>query len=109
MELGSITPSDDELTIRLQEVGISDPSIDYPPSDKQAKRHIYEGALSVLNSVANDAKLMHNYREEDQTISGFQQNIRNRITQLDNMIRKMDVQDYTEEDSGNSGMFMLFK
>lgn len=108
LELGTILPSDDELSIRLAEVGLTG-TADYTPTSKLNKRQIYETTLSVLNATANDTKLMNNYREEDQSITGFQQNIRNRITQLENTIRQMDVTDTTIPDNGNENMFMLFR
>lgn len=110
MELGSVLPSDDELTIRLQEAGIPDATAAYDPQSNANKKQIYEATLSVLSSVANDVKLLRNYREEDQSISGFAQNIQNRIMQLENQIRKMSDYDSDDtDDTANANFFMLFR
>lgn len=106
LELQNITLTDDEITIRLQESGISDPSTDYNPSFNTDKKAIYTTVLSILESIANDPQQMRTIREEDQSISDVSANLQNRIDQLNRKIRMMDSSD---DENNDSSFFSLFR
>lgn len=103
METSGIILSDDEIQIYLSEAGLTDASINYDASDPSVKKKIYQAALAILNSIANDPAAMKNYKlDNDLTISQFAENIQARIDQLERQIRQMPTQ------RTDSNMFMLF-
>ena len=106
MEIKGITLTTDEIAVYLQENGL-DPNTQYDASNKATTRMIYETALSILESIANQPQLMKNYTSDDQTVSQFHENLTARIDQLEDKIRKMKI----EEDKAanqNGSFFMLF-
>ncbi|AKG35250.1 hypothetical protein [Paenibacillus durus] len=105
LETQGITHSPDELSIYLEEEGITDPESEYSPSSSTEKRKIYAAALSILNGVANNPTLMKSYKSDDITVSDFADSIQNRIDQLERKIRMMAVNDT----QASSSTFMLFK
>ncbi|MED4567957.1 hypothetical protein P9302_00435 [Brevibacillus agri] len=106
MEIKGITLTPDEIAVYLQENGLN-VNDTYNATDKAQTRKIYETALSILESIANQPALMKNYSQDDQTVSQFHENLMARIDQLDNKINKLK----REEDKAanqNGSFFMLF-
>jgi hypothetical protein len=103
IEIQSIELPQEQLKIYLEENGITDPFKPYNPQSNNDKRAIYKTALSVLESIANDPKLMKNYKQEDMSISGFAESLQARIDQLEKKIRNMPL-----DESADSSFFMLF-
>lgn len=92
----------EKLTVYLQENGLQ-PEEEYNPASNNAKRKIYETALSSLNALANNPTLLKDYKQDDISISSFSKNLQNRIEQLQNQIRIMPV-----DDNEASNYFNLF-
>jgi len=103
MEIQTIDLPQEQLKIYLEENGITDAFKPYNPSSNTDKRAIYKTALSVLESIANDPKLMKDYKQEDISISGFSDSLQARIDQLEKKIRTMPL-----DESSDSSFFMLF-
>ncbi|WP_346234432.1 hypothetical protein MKY04_11940 [Lysinibacillus telephonicus] len=78
---------------------------EYNPNSNKSKRAIYQTALAILESVANNPELMKDYKQDDMTISAFHENLMARIDQLERKIRTMPISD----DSNDSNFFMLFQ
>lgn len=106
MEIKGITLTPDEINVYLAENGLN-PNDTYNPTDKAQTRMIYETALSILESIANQPQLMKNYTSDDQTVSQFHENLMARIDQLENKIRKMKIEESKAANS-NGSFFMLF-
>jgi hypothetical protein len=102
METKGIDLSQNELIIYLQENGLS-PHEDYNATSADSKKAIYQTALSVLESVANNPSLMKNIRLDDMTVSEFHENLLSRIDQLTRKIRQMK-----SDNQSNSDFFMLY-
>jgi len=103
MEIGINIPAE-ELSVYLAEEGLN-ATDEYIPHSPSNKRKIYQAALSILNSVANNPQNMKAYKHDDLTITDFAKSIQNRIEQLERKIRMMSA---TDEQEGNSSVFMLF-
>jgi hypothetical protein len=106
MEIKSIALTPDEISVYLAENGLN-PTDTYNSSDKAHTRMIYETALSILESIANQPALMKNYTSDDQTVSQFHENLMARIDQLENKIHKMKIEE-SKAASQNGCFFMLF-
>ncbi|MDH4619961.1 MULTISPECIES: hypothetical protein [Brevibacillus] len=106
MEIKGITLSPDEITVYLAENGLN-ANDTYNATDKAQTRMIYETALSILESIANQPQLMKNYTSDDQTVSQFHENLMARIDQLENKIRKMKSEE-SKAANTNGSFFMLF-
>lgn len=104
MEIKGITLTADESNVYLQENGLQ-PTDLYNPSDKQITIKIYETALSILESIANNPSTMKDYKQDDISVSKFHDNLLARIDGLERKIRKMK-NDY--DVSLNSNFFNLF-
>jgi hypothetical protein len=102
METKGIDLSQNELIIYLKENGLS-PHEDYNATSADSKKAIYQTALSVLESVANNPSLMKNIRLDDMTVSEFHENLLSRIDQLTRKIRQMK-----SDNQSNSDFFMLY-
>ena len=101
LEVQGINLDQNELAVYLAENYLN-PHDEYnPPTNK---RNIYKTALSILESIANNPKLMKTYKLDDMTISGFHENLLNRIDQLERKIRSMKTDE--QEQTGN--VFMMF-
>ena len=100
LEVQGIDLDQNELIVYLEENGLKAHD-EYVPSATN-KRNIYKTALSILESIANNPKLMKTYKLDDMTISGFHENLLSRIDQLERKIRQMK----TDEQEHN--VFMLF-
>ncbi|QOS80159.1 hypothetical protein JNUCC31_04250 [Paenibacillus sp. JNUCC31] len=105
LETQGITLSSTELSVYLEEEGVTDSEAEYSPFSNIDKRNIYSAALSVLNSIANNPSMMKSYKSDDITITDFADSIQNRIDQLERKIRMMVV---TDDMNSNNSMFMLF-
>ncbi|GLH62402.1 hypothetical protein [Parageobacillus sp. G301] len=103
LEIKGIELDQDELTVYLQENELN-PIDEYNPASATNKRNIYKTALSILESIANNPKLMKAYKLDDMTITDFHENLLNRIDQLERKIRSMKTDEQNEQ--GNT--FMLF-
>jgi len=103
LEIKGIELDQNELTVYLQENALN-PHHEYNPSSATAKRNIYKTALSILESIANNPKLMKAYKMDDMTVSDFHENLMNRIDQLERKIRSMK----TDEENQQGNVFMLF-
>lgn len=102
METKGINLSQNELIIYLQENGLL-PHEEYDATSADSKKAIYQTALSILESVANNPEMMRNIRLDDMTVSEFHENLMSRIDQLTRKIRQMK-----SDQSSNSDIFMLF-
>ena len=94
----------DELAIYLQENELQ-PFEDYKPESATNKKSIYQSALSVLESIANDVSRMKSVKLDDMTVSDFSESIQNRIDQLERKIRKLKTDEQLQNESN---YFMLF-
>jgi hypothetical protein len=103
LEVQGINLDQDELTVYLQENELN-PNDEYNPASATNKRNIYKTALSILESIANNPKLMKAYKFDDMTVSAFHENLLNRIDQLERKIRSMK----TDEQEQQGNVFMLF-
>lgn len=103
MEIGGIELPHEELLVYLAEEGI-DGYTSYNASSKANKKAIYQSALSVLNSIANQPHAMKNYKQDDMTVEGFAKYLQSRIDQLEKKIRQMP-----NDDSTNTNFFNLFQ
>lgn len=88
MEIEGITLVDDQATIYLAENGLS-ATEEYNPAIPAQKKAIYQTALSVLQSIANNPATMKNYKQDDMNISSFAKFLQSRINQLTNTIQSM--------------------
>lgn len=100
----SISLEQDKLTVYLQESGLQ-PFDEYNPQSATNKKKIYESALSILESIANNPANMKSYKLDDMTISDFHENLMNRIDQLERKIRNLKTDEQLQNESN---FFMLF-
>ncbi|MED5103411.1 glutathionylspermidine synthase [Niallia circulans] len=103
MEITGIELPHEELLVYLKESGL-DGYTEYNASSKVSKRAIYETALSILHSIANQPHLMKNYKQDDMTVSDFSKQLQNRINQLEIKVRQMP-----KNDANPSNFFNLFQ
>ena len=103
LEIKGIDLDQNELAVYLAENNLN-PHDEYNPQSATNKRNIYKTALSILESIANNPKLMKTYKFDDMTVSDFHENLLNRIEQLERKIRSMKTDE--QEQTGN--VFMLF-
>lgn len=90
---------DNELEVYLMEADLNDNDI-YDPASKSNLKKIYQTALSVLESIANNPETMKNYKMEDISITHMHTNISNRIDHLNRKIRMMPSDDDYVEGAG---------
>lgn len=102
METKGIELEQPELMIYLEENELS-AFDEYNASSADNKKAIYQTALGVLESIANNPSLMKTIRLDDMTVSQFHENLMERIDQLSKKIRQMK-----SDHSNNSDVFMLF-
>lgn len=102
MEIGGIELPHEELLIYMSEEGI-DGYQPYNATSKANKKAIYQSALSVLNSIANQPHAMKNYKQDDMTVEGFAKYLQARIDQLEKKVRQMP-----NEERSNTNLFNLF-
>lgn len=101
METKGIELTQQELIIYLQENGL-EPHEQYNALSPSSKRSIYQTALSILESLANNPELMKNIKMDDMTVSEFHENLMTRIDQLERKIRTMKT------DTTSTDVFMLY-
>ncbi len=104
LETKGINLTQSELIIYLQENDLQ-PFDEYSPSSATNKKYIYQSALSVLESIANNPSSMKSYKLDDMTVSDFHENLLSRIDQLERKIRKLKTDDQIQNESN---FFMLF-
>ncbi|MBE2919782.1 hypothetical protein HPK02_13370 [Anoxybacillus flavithermus] len=102
LEVQGINLDQNELAVYLAENNLN-PHDEYVPSSATNKRNIYKTALSILESIANNPKLMKTYKLDDMTVSDFHENLLNRIDQLERKIRQMKT-----DEQEQTNVFMLF-
>lgn len=95
-----------EIHLRLQESGLNSQDI-YNPASKTNLKKIYMTAVSILESIANNPKLMKNYKTEDLTITHFHTNLMNRIDYLNRKIRLMADDDEVSLSEGATFTYMF--
>lgn len=96
MEIKGIDFPDQELQVYLLENGLDDMT-EYDPKSNTNKKQIYQTALSVLESIANNPQQMKNYKTEDLSITHFHTNLLRQIDALNHKIRNMADDEYTSE------------
>lgn len=102
LEVSGVELSEDEIKIYLEENGLS--SVDqYDASSNLNKRAIYNSALAILNSIANQPHTMKSYKQDDMSVYDFAKFIQKRIDQL-----TITVQSMPTTDSKPSNYFNLF-
>lgn len=104
LETKGIQLSQSELTIFLQENDLQ-PFDEYNPQSATNKKMIYQSALSILESIANNPVNLKSYRLDDMTVSDFAESLMARIDQLDRKIRLLKTD---EQIQNESNFFMLF-
>lgn len=104
METKGINLSQQELTIYLQENNLQ-PFDQYNPQSATNKKAIYQSALSILESIANNPTNLKNYRLDDMTVSDFADSLMARIDQLERKIKTLKTD---EQLANESNFFMLF-
>ncbi|MED0676329.1 hypothetical protein ABEV55_17465 [Aneurinibacillus thermoaerophilus] len=105
MEIGGIKLSSPEIEVYLAENSLSATGT-YDTSNKQNTIAIYETALAVLESIANNPEYMKTRKFDDMTVDKFAENLQNRIDQLERKIRKMKSDIAT---ASQSNFFILFR
>lgn len=90
-----------ELMVYLLENGL-DATAPYDATSQANTKAIYQTALSVLESLANNPQLMKTIKIDDMTVSDFHDNLMNRIDQLTRKVRTMKTE------NGNSNFFIFY-
>ncbi len=106
MELRGFEIEQKELIIYLMENDLTDNDI-YNPESNTNKKKIYQSALSVLESIANDPKNMKNYKTDDISITHFHTNIMSRIDDLRKKINTMMEDDLTSQNDARIVPFII--
>lgn len=88
MEISDISYTPEQLTVFLLENGL-EADKEYNPSSNTNKKNILKTALSILEAIANNPKLMRSYKTEDISVTEFAQNLQSRIDQLERKIRML--------------------
>ena len=104
LETKGIKLEQDELAIYLQENELQ-PFDEYIPTSATNKKSIYQSALSVLESIANDVSKMKSVKLGDMTVSDFSDSVQSRIDQLERKVRTLKTD---EQIQNESSFFMLF-
>lgn len=104
LEIQGIELTHEEIQVYLAESGLKHYE-EYNLESNKSKKAIYQTALSILESVANNPTLMKDYKQDDMTITAFHENLLARIDQLESKIRRMPSSD----DFKDSNFFMLFQ
>ena len=92
MEVQGIDFDDDMLIVYLMENDLTH-NAEYDPTSKSNKKAIYQTAVNVLESLANNPQMMKNYKTDDISITHFHTNLLNRIDDLRKKIRTMENDD----------------
>lgn len=102
LEVSGVELDDKEVEVYLNENGISATDT-YDASSNLNKRAIYNSALAILNSIANQPHTMKSYKQDDMSVYDFAKFIQKRIDQL-----TITVQSMPTTDSKPSNYFNLF-
>jgi hypothetical protein len=106
MEVQGIDFDDDMLIVYLMENDLTH-NAEYDPTSNTNKKAIYQTAVNVLESLANNPQMMKNYKTEDISITHFHTNLLNQIDNLNRKIRTMQNDDMV---SDNDATFVwMFK
>lgn len=95
MEIKGVKTPDEELEIYLMENDLES-NIEYVASNTN-KKAIYQTALSVLESIANNPSMMKDYKTKDISVSNYHENLLKQIESLNIKIRNMVDDDYVSE------------
>ena len=106
MEIKGIDTPEDELIVYLMESDLTH-SDEYDASSNSNKKAIYQTALSILESLANNPSMMKNYKSEDISITHFHTNLLSQIDNLNRKIRSMLDDSYASENDAT--WFYMFK
>lgn len=96
MEIEGFNIEDEKLIVYLMENDITDIT-EYNPKSNTNKKAIYQTALNVLESIANNPQSMKNYKTDDISITHFATNIQNRIDDLRKKVANMVTDDLVSE------------
>ena len=107
MEIKGINKPDHELTIYLLENGLNGDE-EYDPTSNSNLKQIYQTALAILESIANDPTNYKNYKTEDISVSMFSKNLMERIDYLNRKIRMMPSDDDDYGADGGATIGYLF-
>ena len=99
MELRGYKIKQEELIVYLMEADLNDNDT-YDPESKTNLKKIYQAAVAVLESIANDPQGMKNYKSDSISITHFHTNLSNRIDYLNRKIRMMPSDDDYVEGGG---------
>jgi len=104
METKGVTLEQAELIIYLEENDLA-AFTEYNPQSATNKKNIYQSALSILESIANNPEHMRNIKDTEMSVSDFSDNLQSRIDQLEYKVRKLLTD---EQASINTSIFTLF-
>lgn len=96
MEIKGVKISDREIKVYLSENGLKYLD-EYDTSSKTNLKQIYQTALAILSSIANNPTTMKNYTTEDISVSNFHEQLLSQIDNLNIKIRNMVDDDFTAE------------
>ncbi|MEY8415633.1 hypothetical protein AAK964_04980 [Tissierella praeacuta] len=96
MEIKGIDTPETELEVYLMENDLTH-SDEYDATSNSNKKKIYQTALSILESLANNPSMMKNYKTEDISITHFHTNLLSQIDNLNRKIRSMLDDSYASE------------
>ncbi|SHH31226.1 hypothetical protein [Sporanaerobacter acetigenes] len=96
MEIEGFNIEDEKLIVYLMENDLTDIT-EYNPKSNTNKKAIYQTALNVLESIANNPQSMKNYKTDDISITHFATNIQNRIDDLRKKIANMVTDEMVSE------------
>jgi len=104
LETKGVKLEQSEMSIYLQENNLS-PFNEYNPESATNKKQVYQSALSILESIANNPETMKNISHEDLSVSDFHDNLMNRIDQLERKIRSLKTDEQVENDTNFFSIF----
>ena len=104
MEVQGIDFDDDILIVYLMENDLTH-NDEYDPTSNTNKKAIYQTAVNVLESLANNPQMMKNYKTDDISITHFHTNLLNQIDNLNRKIRTMQNDDMVAD---NDAKFVWF-
>jgi hypothetical protein len=102
MEIKGIDIPTDELIVYLMENDLTH-NDEYDPTSNTNKKAIYQTALNVLESLANNPAMMKNYKTQDVSITHFHTNL---LNQIDNLRRKINIMANDDMVSDNDATFI---
>lgn len=100
MEVKGIDFEVDELIVYLMENDLTY-NDEYDPTSNTNKKAIYQTAVNILESLANNPQMMKNYKTEDISITHFHTNLLNQIDNLNRKIRTMQNDDMVSDNDAS--------